>query len=116
MAREGVNDPQGFAKGQIKDAIIGALVVPILMVLGFWVLLFILSFTGMLGGPYGLAKFFFWFVTIIYGIVGFVLLQIFSTLKRVASTTQKKYRDYDRGNPDQTNGVKYRDVEVVREE
>ena len=67
MVKEGSENPGNFAGGQVADLLTGLFVVPIVIGVGVLILLFILSFTTLLGGPFGLAKFFFFVV--LFGIL-----------------------------------------------
>lgn len=108
MAQEGFDNPKAFAKAQATDAIIGAMIVPILFLLGFLGFLFILSYTQLIGGPYGIAKFFFWFLVVVYGTVGYVVYKIFNAFKKAL----KKHK-HSVGFESHTG--RYRDAEIVQE-
>jgi ABC-type uncharacterized transport system fused permease/ATPase subunit len=86
MVKEGVENPERFAKNQVKEAVIGALIIPLAILIVFLVFLFILSYTHVLGGPYGLARFFFWILIIIYGLSGSAVYFIGKTFRKVFSS------------------------------
>ena len=94
-------DPQAMFRKQIARAFVGALIFPVLMLIGFFVFLFILSFTHLLGGPYGIARFFFWFLAFIYGSVAYGVLKF--------SLGKQKTTD----SADSNSGQVFRDAEVV---
>lgn len=112
MAKEGLNDPKGFAKGQAKEAIIGALMVPVIGLILFLALLFVLSYTQLLGGPYGVAKFFFWLLTIAYAIGGFVIYTIYSTIKKAVKNVKDEMKKNSRSTNETSN---IRDAEIIEE-
>ncbi len=111
MWKEGTSDPKGFAKGQVLDAILGALIVPVVALILFLAFLFILSYTHLLGGPYGVAKFFFWLLAIFYTLAGLLIHAIYKAFKgaitRVSGSRETKSAKMESG---------IRDAEVVRED
>ncbi len=110
MAKQGINDPQGFVQDQAKeaaiDAAIGALIVPAIFLILFLALLFVLSYTHLLGGPYGIAKFFFWLLVMVYGLAALVLRAIYGIIKQAISGF--------RGMQGTPPGAKMRDTETVQ--
>lgn len=89
MVREGKEDPGKLAGGEVGDFIIGAAILPGIVTVGVLVLLFILSYTTLLGGPFGLAKFFFW--VILFGTV--ILFYTLATIIRLARRLAKRAVD-----------------------
>lgn len=69
MVKEGTENPSEFAGGQASDFIVGLLIAPLVIAIAVLVLLFILSYTTLLGGPFGFAKFFFYVV--LFGALAF---------------------------------------------
>lgn len=108
MAQEGLNNPEAFAEDQAKEALIGALILPVIVVLGFLAFLFVLAYTGILGGPYGVAKFFFWIVTIIYVVVGYTLYKVATTLKRAVQSQRQAMRKQA-----EEKNTNYREAEII---
>ena len=85
MVREGAENPGKFAGGQAGEFLVGLFIVPIIIAVIVLALLFLLSFTTVLGGPFGLAKFFFFIVlfgTLSLGSVAWKLSQITKRLTR----------------------------------
>jgi hypothetical protein len=89
MARDAKTDPGGFVGGGVADAFVGMLITPLIVAIGVLVLLFLLSFTTVLGGPFGLAKFFFFVV--LFGT--YMLFSIIRKLSRVAKKVTKQAVD-----------------------
>ncbi len=110
MWKQGSTDPKGFAKGQVLDAIIGALIVPVLGLILFLGLLFILSYTHLLGGPYGIARFFFWLLLIVYTIGGLVIYSIYSAIRNAVTNAKERTKKFSDAS-DQSLGI--RDAEVI---
>lgn len=110
MAQEAASNPQAFAEQQAKEAMIGAMIFPLVVFLGFLAFLFILAYTHLLGGPYGVAKFFFWIIGIIYATAGYVLYKIVTSLKRIVQKQREKMKEttISEGN--------YREAEIIKEE
>ncbi len=106
MAKEGIADPKGFAKGQVKEAVIGALIVPVIILALFIAFLFILSYTHVLGEPSGLARFFFWLFVIVYGTAGSVIYLIYSTIRSAIKRSKKLHEMQD-------TQAHVRDAEIV---
>jgi hypothetical protein len=104
-ARKGTQDPKGFMREQIQGALFEIVIGPILGLILFLGLLFVLSYTHVLGGPYGLARFFFWFLTIVYVSVGYGLYKLYGSLKN--TFTQKPTAEQP------SSAKKVRDAEVV---
>ena len=104
--RKASQDPEGFVQQQALGVLIGMLIGPFIFLLLFLVFLFLLSYTHLLGGPYGIARFFFWFLAIIYGTVGYLGYKAVVTIKRVISQQRKKMQTSQ-------NKGKYREAEVV---
>jgi len=62
MVKEGKENPGEFASSSVSDFITGILITPIIITLIVLVILFLLSFTAVFGGPFGIAKFFFFVI------------------------------------------------------
>ncbi len=108
MVREGIKDPEAFAESEARGAFIAALIPPVLIALGFLAVLFILGYTALWGGPYGVAKFFFWCCAIIYTVVGYTFYKVVTTLKRAVQAGRERMKGY------YTSSTKsYREAEVV---
>lgn len=89
MVREGKEDPGKLAGGEVGDLILGLAILPGIVTLTVLVLLFLLSFTTVLGGPFGLAKFFFWVILFGSVILGYTIV----TLTRLARRMTKRAVD-----------------------
>ena len=113
QGKEGSEDPMGFVSRQAKGAIIEALLIPILGLVAFLVFLFLLSYTHFLGGPYGIARFFFWLLVLVYGTAGYFFYTIYSSFKKVISESKKKMKQKESFTAD---GKRIREAEVVEEE
>ena len=108
-ARDSSEDPNRFVKKQIQGALFELIIGPVIVLLAFLGFLFMLAYTNVLGGPYGLARFFFWFIFFVYFITGAGVYMIYKTFKQaVRTTTQNIKKDAS------PRGV-YRDAEVVEE-
>ncbi len=62
MVREGTENPSGFAGEQAGELLWGFLAIPIIIAVAVLILLSIFSFTHVWGGPFLLAKIFFWII------------------------------------------------------
>jgi ABC-type uncharacterized transport system fused permease/ATPase subunit len=114
QAHEASRDPEGFAFKQATSAILGALIPTIITLLAFLGFLFALSYTSFWGGPYGLARFFFWFLVFIYGIGGYVLYFAWSKTTQFLKTYIKSARK--KNTTAQEPQSHYREAEVIDEE
>ncbi|MBP6884718.1 MAG: hypothetical protein KBC17_02745 [Candidatus Pacebacteria bacterium] len=89
------NDPKNFAEGAVKETALSFLVLPIISALIFLALLFILSFTHLLGGPYWLAKVFFWVLIFGYTILAIPIYAFYRIVKgasrQAGSVTEKVF-------------------------
>ncbi len=89
--KKGLNDPSGFVIDQLLDFVKGYLILGGAVGILILVPLCILGYFGWLGGPYGVAKFFFWFFLIIFGIsetiITFIYLKVRKILKRQIDRT-----------------------------
>ena len=89
MTRDGKANPGDLIGGGVADAFVGMLITPLVIAIGVLILLFLLSFTTVLGGPFGLAKFFFFVV--LFGT--YMLFTIIRKLSRVAKKVTKQAVD-----------------------
>ena len=106
-AKRASRDPHEFVKQEAIGALIGALIGPFIFLVLFLGFLFILAYTHLLGGPYGLARFFFWFLVIVYGTVGYLGYQMIALVKRAFKNQQQMMREASE------DGGVYREAEVV---
>jgi cell shape-determining protein MreC len=86
-------DPKNFVEGSVKETAISFLIFPIIIAIAILALLFILSFTEILGGPFWLARIFFWVLLIGYALVS-IPIYLFSKLvgkasQKASETTEK---------------------------
>lgn len=79
-------DPGKFAGGEIGGMFLGMFIVPMILIVFFQALLFILGFTGLLWGPFGFFKFLF-FLFIFPSIIFFSIL--FRAYKMIKGTAKK---------------------------
>ena len=86
MVREGADDPGEFAGTLIGDVIAGILIAPVIITITVLVILFLLSFTTILGGPFGIAKFFFFII--FFGTA--ILFSFLWKLSRIAKSITKQ--------------------------
>lgn len=80
--KQGVHKPEEFVQEQLFGILFGALLVPALLFIGFFVLIVILAFTSVLGGPYVIAKIFFWFLAVVYFSIGYLIFMVIKTIKK----------------------------------
>jgi hypothetical protein len=74
-AKKGIKDPQGFAVEEAQDVLTGAMIIPLLVLIGVTILLGILSFSHIIAAPSVLAQIFFWiFVVVFVGYLSLVLV------------------------------------------
>ena len=90
MMREGTENPANFAAGQAGEFLVSLFIIPFIISIVILVLLFILSFTTIIGGPFGIAKFFFFVV--LFGTLAFGLL-LWKLSKIAKHITRKTVQD-----------------------
>lgn len=83
-------DPFKIIREQAMGAFVGALLLPVIIFTGFIVLLFILAFTHLLGGPYGIAKLLFWFLAFIYTSVGCLIVKIVKQGRKISDKVESE--------------------------
>ncbi len=91
--KQGVYKPEEFAQEQAVGALLGAFLVPVLILIGFFVLIVLLAFTSVLGGPYTIAKVFFWFLFVIYFSVGYLISIIIKTIRKGTRASVSRVRE-----------------------
>ncbi len=77
------NNPKNFTEGAVKELGLSVLVGPVVFAILFFALLFVLSFTSLLGGPFLLAKIFFWFIVVCYAILAVPLFAFYKIVKSI---------------------------------
>ena len=88
QVKEGTSDPAGFVTSQIIGAMIGAAIVPALVLLGVVVILGILSFTHLIVAPSLIAKILFWIFVIAEAIYFFIVFVIIRLTKKIINKTK----------------------------
>lgn len=76
MIREGTENPAKFAGGEVRDAVLGMLIIPGLVIIGTLVLLGIAGFSHLLGGPYLLFRILFWIGLVVSFVLGWIVYVI----------------------------------------
>lgn len=84
QGRKAYKHPGEFAGEAVTDVALSVLILPILGALALVVLLFLLSFTHLLGGPYFLAKVFFWLLIVGYAIIGLPIYLYYRLVRRIS--------------------------------
>jgi uncharacterized RDD family membrane protein YckC len=88
-------NPQNFVEEGVTETALSFLILPAIFCFLFLVLLFVLGFTGLIGGPFLLAKIFFWIVLIISSIIAVPVYFFYKLVKKVSrkagSTTEKLF-------------------------
>lgn len=87
--KEARQNPGGFAGGEVVDVLLGLLWIPIILALAVLVLFFLLGFTTVLGGPFGLFKVLF----ILAVIIALVLFSIIRPIIRLVRRGTKRAVD-----------------------
>jgi hypothetical protein len=93
MSRSGIADPEGFAADEVSGFLVGAVLIPIVIALGFLAFLGALAFSTFLGGPYAIAKVFFFFLLIPYGVFGGLFFFILKFARTLSKTAVKQGRE-----------------------
>jgi magnesium-transporting ATPase (P-type) len=93
-AKKGINDPTGLVVEEIRDAFMGAVILPLIILIAVVILLGILSFSSLITSPSIVAQVFFWiFVVIVGGYIAIIaILKKFleQVLTRIESINQKQ--------------------------
>jgi glucan phosphoethanolaminetransferase (alkaline phosphatase superfamily) len=91
--RSFAKNPGEFVKDGVKETALSFLIFPIVLAIVILAFLFILSFTHLLGGPYLLAKIFFWILFIGYAIASIPIYAFYKLIKKTSQeageTTEK---------------------------
>jgi hypothetical protein len=86
MVKEAKENPGNFAGSQARDAILGIVILPLIIVILGLAFLFALAFTKFLGGPYIFFKIIFFIGLVSSFVIGSIIYKITSALR---STTKK---------------------------
>ena len=108
-AKNAGGDPSRYAKRSMRAIIFEMLMGPALTLVLFLVLLFSLAYTTFAGGPYDIARFFFWMLMIIYILVGYSAYRIYRSIATRISQAQNTTHD------EPYRGA-FRDAEVISSE
>ncbi len=84
--KEAKENPGGFAGSQLRDLVVGTIILPLIFIILGLAFLFMLAFTNFLGGPYLFFKIIFF-----VGLLGsyFIGLVIYKLTKALSRTTKK---------------------------
>lgn len=96
MIREGRENPAKFAGGEVRDVVLGILIIPGLVIIGTLILLGIAGFSHFLGGPYLLFKILFWIgliISFVLGSIAYVIIRGASRLTKHIVERTISYRD-----------------------
>ena len=85
--KEGLTD---FANDQAGDLLLAPFWIAILIIAPFLIISAIFAFFKLWGGPYGLAKFFFWLLTIVLVLVVWIMRSIISRSKKMIKKVSNK--------------------------
>ena len=81
--KQGTADPTGFAAEQVKETVLGIVLIPVIIFVAILILLGLLGFTNIIVHASGVARAFFWIffvMGIVFGIPAFVVGRLFSKL------------------------------------
>ena len=81
--KKGINDPGVFIAEKAMDFVKIYLILSSLIGLGLILLMAVLGMTHWLGGPYGIARFFFWVFLLIFVPSELVFILLFIKVKKV---------------------------------
>lgn len=84
QGRQFQKDPSGFVASGVKETALSILIIPVVIAIIILGLLFTLGFTELLGGPFGLAKFFFFILLIGYGLISIPIYFFYKLVKRAS--------------------------------
>jgi cell shape-determining protein MreC len=84
------HDPKRFTEGVVKQTALSFLIAPVITAVLFLTLLFVLSFTHILGGPFWLARVFFWMLAIGYAFVSIPVYLFYKMVKRASKIAGTK--------------------------
>lgn len=88
--KKGIKNPTAFGQDMALDVLKGPLVVFTFLTGVFFAALFIVGFTGLLGGPYVFFKVVFWLFLIPAGIIGLIVWTLFGRIKRALDIAGRK--------------------------
>lgn len=88
--KEAQENPGKFASSQTRDALIGILIMPMLILIVGLVFLFALGFTHFLGGPYFFFKLIFFIGLLVSVVIGSVVYKLVSILGRATKKVVNK--------------------------
>lgn len=75
-------DPGRFAGSELRDVLIGIIILPMLISLGGLTLLFSLGYLHFLGGPYIIARIIFWIGVIVSVSIGYGIYKLIKALRK----------------------------------
>lgn len=84
LVKDGLDNPGNLASEEMRGFSIGLLIIPILVVLGWLAITFILGFTTLLGGPIGFFKLLFVISAVTSTIALILIFEAIKTLSRKA--------------------------------
>lgn len=93
MSQQGITDPEGFAADEVGGFLLGTVLVPLFVALGFLVFLGALAFSAFWGGPYVAAKILFFLLLIPYMIFGTLFFFIFRFARNLSKTVVRSGRE-----------------------
>lgn len=91
--KKGVRDPGGLGQELALDVIRTPLVVLTVIGVLFFVALFILAFTGVLGGPFGFFKIVFWVLVVPFALFELIVWYIFGKIRKLTDMAKRKVNE-----------------------
>lgn len=84
QGRKAYKHPGEFTGEAVRDVALSFVILPLLGAVALVVLLFLLSFTHVLGGPYFLAKIFFWILFVTCLLIGVPAYLYYRLVRRIS--------------------------------
>ncbi len=88
--KKGIKNPAAFGQEMALDVLKGPLIIFTFLASVFFAAIFMVGFTGLLGGPYLFFKVVFWLLLIPAGIIGLAAWTMFGRIRRLFDSARKK--------------------------
>jgi hypothetical protein len=93
MSKAGIENPENFAADEAGGFLLGLILVPVLGALIFLLFLGALAFSHFWGGPYAVAKVFFFFLLIPYAVFAGIIITTVRIVKKMTKAAVEKGKD-----------------------
>ncbi len=93
LSKQGITDPESVLADEISGFLIGTILIPVFAAIGFLIFLGALAFSHFWGGPYLIAKFFFFFLLIPYFAFGTMLFYVLRFIRQASKSVVRQGKE-----------------------